>query len=67
MEDWSRASAHNTAGVSSEIAVTAELLDAALIGGLPVARATPEGSDNYRGRVPMRTPGGVGCVPTLAG
>ena len=43
---WSRAGAHNIAGVSFQIAVTARLLVGALTGGLPVTRATPEGFED---------------------
>ena len=43
---WSRAGAHNIAGVSFQIAVTARLLAGALTGGLPLTRATPEGFED---------------------
>ena len=43
---WSRAGAHNIAGVSFQVAVTARLLVGALTGGLPLTRATPEGFED---------------------
>ncbi len=43
---WSRAGAHNIAGVSFQIAVTAKLLGGALADELGVARATPEGFED---------------------
>ena len=45
-QDWSRAGAHNIAGVSFQVAVTAKLLVNALAGTFPLARATPEGSED---------------------
>ena len=45
-ENWSRAGAHNIAGVSFQVAVTAKLLVDALVSGLAVARATPEGFED---------------------
>ena len=45
-EDWSRAGAHNIAGVSFQVAVTAKLLVGALTGELAVARVTPEGLED---------------------
>ena len=45
-QDWSRAGAHNIAGVSFQVAVTAKLLVDALAGTFPLARATPEGSED---------------------
>ena len=45
-EDWSRAGAHNIAGVSFQVAVTVKLLVDALAGRFPLARATPEGSED---------------------
>ena len=45
-QDWSRAGAHNIAGVSFQVAVTAKLLVDALAGRFPLARATPEGSED---------------------
>ena len=45
-QDWSRAGAHNIAGVSFQVAVTAKLLVGALAGGFPLAHATPEGFED---------------------
>ena len=45
-QGWSRAGAHNIAGVSFQVAVTARLLVGALTGGLPLTRATPEGFED---------------------
>ena len=45
-QDWSRAGAHNIAGVSFQVAVTAKLLVGARADGLPLARATPEGYED---------------------
>lgn len=45
-QDWSRAGAHNIAGVSFQIAVTANLLVAAPTDELGVARAIPEGFED---------------------
>lgn len=45
-QDWSRSGAHNIAGVSFQIAVTAKLLVGALADELGVARATPEGFED---------------------
>ena len=45
-QDWSRSGAHNIAGVSFQIAVTAKLLAGALADELGVARATPEGFED---------------------
>ena len=44
--DWSRAGAHNIAGVSFQVAVTARLLLDGLAGELPLTRATPEGYED---------------------
>ena len=45
-QDWSRAGAHNIAGVSFQVAVTAKLLVGARVGGFPLVRATPEGFED---------------------
>ena len=45
-QDWSRAGAHNIAGVSFQVAVTARLLLDGRAGELPLTRATPEGSED---------------------
>ena len=45
-EDWSRSGAHNIAGVSFQVAVTARLLIDARLGQLPLTRATPEGFED---------------------
>ena len=45
-QHWSRKGAHNIAGVSFQLAVTAELLIDGLVGGLPVASAIPEGFED---------------------
>ncbi len=45
-QHWSRKGAHNIAGVSFQLAVTAELLVDGLVGGLPVAGAVPEGFED---------------------
>ena len=45
-QDWSRAGAHNIAGVSFQVAVTAKLLIDGRVGELPLVRATPEGSED---------------------
>ena len=45
-QDWSRAGAHNIAGVSFQVAVTAKLLVRARAGGFPLVRATPEGFED---------------------
>ena len=44
--DWSRAGAHNIAGVSFQVAVTARLLLDARSGKLPISRVTPEGLED---------------------
>ena len=44
--EWSRAGAHNIAGVSFQVAVTARLLLDARSGNLPIARVTPEGLED---------------------
>ena len=45
-QDWSRAGAHNIAGVIFQVAVTASLLLQGRAGELPVTRATPEGYED---------------------
>ena len=45
-QDWSRAGAHNIAGVSFQVAVTARFLLDGRGGKLPLARATPEGFED---------------------
>ncbi len=45
-EEWSRAGAHNVAGVSFQIAVTGRLLLDGMSGELPIARLTPEGVED---------------------
>ena len=45
-QDWSRAGAHNIAGVSFQVAVTARLLLDARFGQLALTRATPEGFED---------------------
>ena len=45
-DDWSRSGAHNIAGVSFQVAVTAKLLLDGRAGELPLTRATPEGSED---------------------
>ncbi len=45
-QDWSRAGAHNIAGVSFQVAVTARLLLDGRTGELPLTRATPEGYED---------------------
>ena len=45
-EGWSRAGAHNIAGVSFQVAATARLLIDARFGQLPLTRATPEGFED---------------------
>ena len=45
-QDWSRAGAHNIAGVSFQVAVTASLLLEGRVGKLPLTRATPEGFED---------------------
>ena len=45
-QSWSRAGAHNIAGVSFQVAVTARLLLHARAGELPLVRATPEGFED---------------------
>ena len=45
-QDWSRAGAHNIAGVSFQVAVTARLLLDARAGELALTRATPEGYED---------------------
>ncbi len=45
-QDWSRSGAHNIAGVSFQVAVTARLLVDARSGQLPLTRATPEGFED---------------------
>ena len=45
-QDWSRAGAHNIAGVSFQVAVTASLLLSGRAGTLPLTRATPEGYED---------------------
>ena len=45
-QDWSRAGAHNIAGVSFQVAVTARLLLDGRASELPLTRATPEGSED---------------------
>ena len=46
MQDWSRSGAHNIAGVSFQVAVTASLLLDGRANELPLTRATPEGSED---------------------
>ena len=43
---WSRAGAHNIAGVSFQVAVTTRLLLDARAGNLPIVRVTPEGLED---------------------
>ena len=45
-QDWSRAGAHNIAGVSFQVAVTARLLLDGRAGELPLTRVTPEGYED---------------------
>jgi len=45
-DDWGRAGAHNVAGVSFQIAVTAKLLLDAKAGEISIARVTPEGFED---------------------
>ena len=45
-QDWSRTGAHNIAGVSFQVAVTARLLLDARAGELALTRATPEGYED---------------------
>ena len=45
-QDWSRAGAHNIAGVTFQVAVTARLLLDGRAGELPLTRATPEGYED---------------------
>ena len=45
-QSWSRAGAHNIAGVSFQVAVTAKLLLDGRFGQLPLIRATPEGFED---------------------
>lgn len=45
-QDWSRAGAHNIAGVSFQVAVTAKLLLAGRAGELQLIRVTPEGYED---------------------
>ncbi|MYB50485.1 MAG: hypothetical protein F4X72_14675 [Dehalococcoidia bacterium] len=45
-QGWSRAGAHNIAGVSFQVAVTASLILDGRAGVLPLARATPEGFED---------------------
>ena len=45
-QGWSRAGAHNVAGVSFQAAVTAKLLVGALTGGLRLTQVTPEGYED---------------------
>ena len=45
-QDWSRAGAHNIAGVSFQVAVTARLLLDGRAGELALTRATPEGYED---------------------
>ena len=44
--DWDRSGAHNIAGVSFQVLVTARLLVDGLTGKLPLARVTPEGFED---------------------
>lgn len=44
--DWDRSGAHNIAGVSFQVWVTARLLIDGLTGKLPLARVTPEGFED---------------------
>ena len=45
-QNWSRAGAHNIAGVSFQVAVTASLLLDGQAGKLPLTRVTPEGYED---------------------
>ena len=45
-QKWSRSGAHNIAGVSFQVAVTASLLLSGRAGELPLTRATPEGFED---------------------
>ena len=45
-QDWGRAGAHNIAGVSFQVAVTANLLLHGRADNLPLTRATPEGYED---------------------
>ncbi len=45
-DEWGRAGAHNVAGVSFQIAVTAKLLLDAKAGEISIARVTPEGFED---------------------
>ena len=45
-QDWSRTGAHNVAGVTFQVAVTARLLIEARAFELPIARVTPEGYED---------------------
>ena len=45
-QEWSRSGAHNIAGVSFQVAVTASLLLSGRAGELPLTRATPEGFED---------------------
>ena len=46
VDDWSRAGARNIAGVTYQVSVTTYLWVEARAGHLPVARVTPEGTDD---------------------
>ena len=45
-KDWGRSGAHNIAGISFQVLVTARLLVDGLCGRLPLARVTPEGFED---------------------